>query len=402
MIASKVSFSYTNEHVTEERFMQKIMKNKVEDDELGIFGAEKYFKGVIDEERLRTSNNGVRCGSNRPQEKHEEPEPEPCPMPKPKTLSSVHSESSWDSRRGLLVGKGPNGNNRSKKTSVKSLLASLGCNCSDKGSVKITEAKQPVKGGDSGQKPKSLSSKRADEDVTIKREDCFTFPVLNPSMANVKYPGLPKTIREQELEQEQEGVKFVSLEKKLTMLNWDGSTPRPEILDISRNGGQDDTGSDGSSDLFEIESFSTNENNLFLAGQAIENNIYAPSEASVDWSVATASVADFSTPENLTVSKNVKGSGILSGCTSLKAVRISGDEHSMTSGGKVAVIVSPARREWCNRLDSATPVAKIQADTKLICAGSGLHISQNGFGVARPVHRTQSTHVSSHHMYMKQ
>ncbi|KAI3696404.1 hypothetical protein L1987_79418 [Smallanthus sonchifolius] len=400
MIVSKASFFYTNEHNTGERLTLKIMKNKVEDDELGIFGAEKYFKGVIDEERLRTSSNNVRCGSNRQQEKHEEPEP--CQMPKPKTPSSVRSESSWDSRRGLLVGKWPNGNNRSKKTSVKSLLASLGCNCSDKGSVKITEAKQPVKGGDSGQKPKSLSSKWDDENVTIQREDCFTFPVLNPPVANVKHPGLPKAIREQELECEQEGEKFTSLEKKLTMLNWGRSTPRPEILDISRNGRNDDTGSDGSSDLFEIESFSTNENNLFLAGQAIENK-YAPSEASVDWSVATASMADFSTPEDLMVSKNVKGSGILSGCTSVKAVRISGDEHSMPSGAKkAAVIVGPTRREWCNRLDSATPAAKIQADTKLICAGSGLHISQNGFGVARPVHRTQSTHVSSPHMYMKQ
>ncbi|KAD2393678.1 hypothetical protein R6Q59_012023 [Mikania micrantha] len=377
MIALKPSFSYANNHAIEERFARNVNKNKVEDNELGIFEAEKYFKGVIDEERLKTSNHGVHCGSNRPQDKHEEP----CPMPKPKPPSSVRSESSWNSRRGLLVSNGLNGSNNTKKISVKSLLASLGCKCSDKGSVKITEAKQPVKGGDSGQKTKPLSSKRAGEDVTIKREDCFTFPVLNPSTADVKLIKLPEVKREKGC-----------LETKLTMFNWDGVAPRAE---------NNDTGSDRSSDLFELESFSTNENsmflaqqeteNMFLAQQETENNMYEPSEASVDWSVVTASMADFSTPEDLVVKRNVKGSGILSGCTSLKAVRVSGDEHRVTGGG-----VSLARQEWCSRFDSTTPVAKIQANTKLICSGSGsgLHISQKGFDLAR-------THASSY-LYRKQ
>ncbi|KAJ0677632.1 putative protein PHYTOCHROME KINASE SUBSTRATE [Helianthus annuus] len=350
MLAPDAPISYTTEE--EDRLTLKMMKNKLEDGELGVFGAEKYFKGVIDEELVKTSNTGGRYEQYRPPEKHEEP----CVIPKPKTPSSVRSESSWNSGKGLLVNNGPNGNNHSKKTSVKSLLASLGCKCRDKGSVKVREAKQPVKDVDSGQNTKPVSSKRADEDVNIKREDCFTFPVLNP--------------------------------------------PIEEILDSSRNEGQTDTGSDGSSDLFEIESFSTNENNSFLAGQAMKNSAYAPSEASVAWSVATASVADFSTPEDLVVTRNVKGnSGILSGCKSVKAVRISGDERG--SNEKAGVVVSSARREWCNRLDSETPVAKIQADTKLICAGSGLHISQNGFGVARPVHKTHSKHASSHHLYLK-
>ncbi|KAI3817397.1 hypothetical protein L1987_11187 [Smallanthus sonchifolius] len=418
MIVSDASCSYANGGTT---------KKNVEVDELGVFGAEKYFKGVTDEEVLRTSNNGVRYHPNRPQEEHTGV---PCRLAKSKTVSSVRSDSSWNSRRGLLVS---NGNNQSKKTSFRSwlaslacncndkvkqpskggdlgqkasfrsLLANLGCNCNHKDSVKITEIKQPVKGSNSGQKIRSLSSRWADEDVNIRREDCFTFPVLNPSMVDTKHP------KPLEVEQEHEGKRSFGLERKLTMLNLNIATPKAEVLESSRNAGQNDTGSDASSDLFELESFTTNENNSFLAQQETENNGYAPSEASVDWSVVTASVSDFSAPQDLTVSTKQRAlsdgkvsSGILSRCTSLKAVRVSGDEEGVISGGdKAAVVVSPARREWCHRLDSATLIAKIQEDNRLIGAGSDLHKSQIGVRVARSVHHIHSTHASNH-SYMQQ
>ncbi|KAI3516430.1 hypothetical protein L1887_15345 [Cichorium endivia] len=424
-------------YATQERFILKLShpqinaKKKVEDDELGIFGAEKYFTGAIDEDLRRTSDNKIpHCLPNRPQEKHEKP----CPAPKPKTpyaTPSVRSESSWNSRRGLLVS---NGNDRRKRNGVKSLLASLGCNCTDKASVKITDnkvhvkgaVKEPSKAADLAQKPKSLSSRWADEDVygkkfefdalNIKREDCFTFPVLHSSMPDGKHSELP------EVEERYSSAVFgspakksFSLERKLTMLNWDGVTPRAEIIDISRNGGHNDTGSDASSDLFEIESFSTNENNLFLARQALENNEarpsnvtgYAPSEASVDWSIVTASAADFSTVDDSRVTRTVKpkgdtervkGSGILSGCKSHKAVRVSGDEHCMIGRGeKVVSMAAPARKEWLRRLDSVTPVAKFQADTKLVGVGSDSNRGQNGFGIARSVPWTHA----SHHLYIQ-
>lgn len=406
MIASEKrtsSFEYSNGCTTEERYMLKLtrpqigMKKKVEEDELGIFGAEKYFKGVIDEDLLRASNNKSvhvhaydHNHSIRPHEEHEEL----YQGNKPKTPPSVRSESSWNSRKGLLVS---NGNDRRKKNGVKSLLASLGCNCNDQESVKITDkkvnvkeaVKQPVKVGDLVPKRKPLSSTWVDEDVNIKREDCFTFPVMNSSMADVKHPELP------EEERGREGKKSFTLDRKLTMLNWGGVTPKAENIDISRNGGQNDTGSDASSDLFEIESFSTNENNSFLARQAVDKmNDYAPSEVSIDWSVVTASVADYSTPDDLIVSRTV------SGCKSHKAVRVSSDEQRMAGGGeKAAVMVVPARREWCRRLNSITPVAKIQADNKLIGAGS-VSIGQNRFDTTRSIPFTHSTHAS-HQLYMQ-
>ncbi|CAI9297108.1 unnamed protein product [Lactuca saligna] len=415
-------------YATQERFIIKLShpqintKKKVQDDELGIFGAEKYFTGAIDEELNKTAHYR---GSNRPQEKHEEPCPKPKLTTPPSGTPSVRSESSWNSRRGLLAS---NGNEHKKKTGVKSLFASLGCNCNDNASVKVTNnkvrvneaVKPPVKTGDLGHKTKSLSNRWADDDVpmkkfefdelNLKRDDCFTFPVLNSSMADGKHSEPP----ELELHYSSEvfgspGKKSFSLERKLTMLNWDGVTPRADIIDISRNGGHNDTGSDASSDLFEIESFSTNENNSFLSRQALENsegrpsnvNGYAPSEASVDWSVVTACAADFSTADDFAVARTVKakgdtervkGSGILSGCHSHKAVRVSGDEYCMTGGGdKVAGIAAPSRREWCRRLDSVTPIAKIHADTKLVGVGSDSNRGQNGFGTTRSVPRMHAS-----------
>lgn len=437
------SFSYLNnnqQHFTI-KLAQSPRKTNLQDDEIGIFGAEKYFTGAIDDDHLLLTTSNNNHPAHPPQQKHQPP----CPSPKQKT-PSVRSESSWNSRKGLLATTTTTNDHR-KKNCVKSLLATLGCNCNDKDSVNVTEnkfyikepVKHPVKASDLPQNTKSLSSRWADEDVhgnnemNIKREDCFTFPVLNSSMPDGNHPQLPQVEREKKITTREnsnssevfgspvleKGKKSFSLERKLNMLNWDGVTPRAEVMDISRNGGHNDAASDASSDLFEIESFSTNENNSFLAKQASENNDarpsnangYAPSEASVDWSVVTASVADFSTVEDSTViqrvkagadTERVKGSGILSGCKNLKAVRVSGDEHCMTDGGeKAAVMVAPTMREWCRRLESVTPITKIQADTKLVGAGSDTHRGQNGFGTARSIPRMHSTHAS-HHLYIQQ
>ncbi|XP_076884053.1 protein PHYTOCHROME KINASE SUBSTRATE 1-like [Bidens hawaiensis] len=263
MIASNASPSHSNKDTTKERSMPKLAEKSIEDDELGVFEAEKYFKGVIDEEHLRTSNNIVHHHSNRPRS-----------SPKSKSMSRACSESSSNSMRGLLVSN--TGNIKpSKKPYFKNLLASIGCNCNNKDSVMITKLKHPLKG---------------------------------------------KNKKGEILELSRKG----------------GHEAKGEILERSRNKEQNDTGSDASSDLFEIGNFLTNENNLFLARQAIDDKGYAPSEVSVVWSVVTTSVSSF---------PNVSG------------------------GKKVAVVTTSTGRDWCHRLDSVTPVAKIQAHNKLICKG---------------------------------
>ncbi|KAI3720236.1 hypothetical protein L6452_21149 [Arctium lappa] len=356
-------------------------KKKVEDGEIGIFGAEKYFKGAMDEQLPRTPQpiKPANYDTKNLQAKDEEP-------PKLKAESatpSVRSESSCNSQSGLLVNNGGNQrvhrSRREKSSTVKSLLASLGCNCNDKASVTITEnqvhvAKPPAKAGD------------FDDKMNKKREDCFAFPVLNARLAvktaiPEEVEGGVTRIKTRRNTSEvygspilEKGKKSFSLERKLTKLNWDGVTPRAENIDISNNAEGNDAASDASSDLFEIESFSTNGNSSFLARQVSNGrssnatlpNGYASSEASIAWSVVTASVTGFSiisdyedtrTFKTHNMERMIKGTGILSGCNSHKSVRVAG-EHLVVSGGdKAGVTVGTTTKE---RL----PVVKFQAESK--------------------------------------
>lgn len=359
------------------------LKKKVEDGEIGIFGAEKYFKGAMDEQLPRTPHSikPTNYHPNNLQGKGEEP-------PKPQTRSatpSVRSEASWNSRSGLLPNGGHNQQTRQSKrektSSVKSLFSSLGCNCNDKASIKIAEnkviVKEPVK-----PPTKVYAGGFNDNKVSIKRDDCFAFPVLNSNTHPTVKTEIPKVeeedithVRTRRNSSEafgspilENGKKSFSLEKKLTMLNWDGVTPRSEKIDMI--GEHNDAGSDASSDLFELESFSTNGNNAFLARQfsngrssnATLQNGYAPSEASIAWSVVTESAAGFSIISdyedtrtsktlNMPTTKNVKANGdmdravkgttgILSGCNSHKSVRVAGEHVIVSNGEKTAVTVS--------------------------------------------------------------
>ncbi|KAL0285663.1 UNVERIFIED_CONTAM: protein PHYTOCHROME KINASE SUBSTRATE 3 [Sesamum angustifolium] len=74
------------------------------------------------------------------------------------------------------------------------------------------------------------------------------------------------------------------MERKLSMLTWD-AIPKGQNLTTSTVGSGticDDMASDASSDLFEIEN---------ISGSIIT---VRPSEASIQWSVVTASAADYS------------------------------------------------------------------------------------------------------------
>lgn len=125
-----------------------------------------------------------------------------------------------------------------------------------------------------------------------------------------------------------------SLEKKLAMLSWDHT-----------NNNNDEANSDCSSDLFEIESL-TKQTNPF---QSPTPSYYAPSEASVEWSVVTASALDFDErristtsparvaappPRRVGVNEPVavvvqkRRSGSLLGCKSEKAVRVAEDNSN--------------------------------------------------------------------------
>ena len=198
------------------------------------------------------------------------------------------------------------------------------------------------------------------------------------------------------------------------MLSWDAA-PRVEDHEFSVPSGvnYNDTESDASSDLFEIESV-TGKANPFLARQASDANsgcvtpttCYAPSEASIEWSVVTASAADVSVMsdcEELRPTKAVSSaiidaktktnkeiqkrrSGILLGCKSHKAVRVAGDAYKTIEKANVYP-------QMQRSLDSFTPVTRFQAETKLTGFNSSIAIATRTRSHSLP--RPQSPHATN-------
>lgn len=333
-----------------------IRKNKTDDDrEIDVFDAQKYFnEGLNPSPQVGTTKNSSIQHLN----KDDPIEIFAIKDRTPIAALSVRSESSWNSRSSLLhTTINPRNHHQPRKGNRKSFLATIGCNCScaDKYSVDIDDDKSSKstrsRQGDKITSDHNLVRKsqsdytcvRFDEaELRVNSEGHFSFPVFNSR----NHPA--KTELKQEEDEffssaiKNNGENCLSLEEKLTIMNWDAIAPPGLSDDINikipsiSSEMHNDSDSDASSDLFEIESFS-------------KGNRYAPSEASVEWSVVTASVADFSV---LSDSEEVKpkrvgpnsktGSSkdtskarpsILSGCKSQKAVRIVGDAHRSNEQG---------------------------------------------------------------------
>lgn len=281
-------------------------KNSTDDREIDVFDAEKYF------------NEGLNCvptddPKNLPSDekkKLDEPVDEPV-VPKVSTLKSTRSETSSTNSRSALLRNHSRKLQPRKSLIRKGFLSSISCsNCScvGKNSLEIDGS--------------SLDNNSRDH--------------------SVKKPG-----NHQALEPFQKSrANSLTLEKKLNLMSWAGE-------DIKIPNDNDDNDSDASSDLFEIESISRGK--PFFSRQASgRTTCYAPSEASIEWSVVTASAADFSTLSDseefrphasvdktprrsdqnhqIINSKTIKEipkfrPGILSGCKSHKAVGVAGDAH---------------------------------------------------------------------------
>ncbi|XP_021890636.1 protein PHYTOCHROME KINASE SUBSTRATE 1 [Carica papaya] len=369
---------------------------KEEDEEIGVFGAERYFNGGIEDTSPRITkidpkiyqymkDGKVGPGHVRPKMQLGTP--------------SLLSESSWNSQSALLknsVVRNPP-RRKTKKGNGKSFLTILGCKycyCSDKESVDIDDEHVGElsfnRSANSVQVPGKAASREApiktsldlvhvngtvSTDPGLSKDNCFSFPTMKSEVGI--HRNLPIKTKFQDFEEIprkslevfgspalQKRNKGLSLEtRKLTMLSWNG-TPRmdqeQEFSTISAN--HNDADSDASSDLFEIDSL-TGKPNPFLARQTSDATSgcvtpttgYAPSEASIEWSVVTASAADFSSVisdfeelrssraitspvRNVSSNKNLKARAnkdmihkhkpsSLLGCKSQKAVRVAGDAH---------------------------------------------------------------------------
>ncbi|KAG8654103.1 protein PHYTOCHROME KINASE SUBSTRATE 1 [Manihot esculenta] len=429
-----------------------------EDEEIGVFGAEKYFNGGIDEDSPRISRTVIPRKYHLPPKKDAQLNDHMVPI-KPSVhpaTPSVHSESSSNSQSALL--RSVHRRTLQTKTNKvrgkigKNIFAALGCkcSCSDKDSIDvddehvgeisfkkstnaamlqgkaITEEECIKAGLDLDHKPRSRSQLEGLEKLGtgMNKENSFRYPTSNSEAGN-----LPK-----KLQLQQESIKprkslevFGSpvhgrrsqsfrIERRLSMLSWDAAAPRMEEIDYSATSGgvYNDNDSDASSDLFEIESL-TGKVTPFLTRQGSDDvtsgcltptTCYAPSEASIEWSVVTASAADFSVMSDLEELKppttassspikaflnsaNAKSgigkdsprrrrSSILLGCNSHQAVSVAGDAYKTNDN---ASFDSRTRRTS----GFYEPVTRFQAETKPM----GFHPRQR--------QHVLSTHLQSFH-----
>ncbi|KAL2546764.1 Protein PHYTOCHROME KINASE SUBSTRATE 1 [Forsythia ovata] len=390
-------------------------RKKAEDREIDVFTADKYFN--------EGANNGP-ITKELPNQQHKKKDPLQIFDIKEKAriqTRSIPSESSWNSRSALLLNI-PRNQQPCRKSNKKSFLASIACNCScnDKNSVEIDDytgdnyfnksvssrvdngkEKQELENSDTVPRKEDWQCKELDGiRAKLKTDDHFSFPVSNLKTGN---PAVKTELQEAEDNSMRKSLEVFGspilesgknssiLEKRLTMLNWDTISPRVEEIEIpsSSNGIHNDSDSDTSSDLFEIESLSKNAN-PFLTRQASDCNsvsscithttCYAPSEASIEWSVITASAADFSTMSDTEELRSTTATiaypqktvlnppkwrrpSILSGCKSHTAVRVAGDAFPN------------ARRH--NQTESFTPVTRFHAESKM--TGFNKRNSQNSF-----------------------
>lgn len=202
----------------------------------------------------------------------------------------------------------------------------------------------------------------------------FSFPVLNSGIANLK---VDKQFKDEEVQvdprnsievfgstkaKKRDNI-AINMERKLSILTWD-AIPKVQSLVTTSFGSSalcDDMASDASSDLFEIENISGIDHAVLSRQESCKTSCmspttqYAPSEASIQWSVVTASAADFSSvvsdyedasvsvkgrmipghvrnknncPKKVDMKEPPKsGSSKLLGCRNHKAVRVAEPTH---------------------------------------------------------------------------
>ncbi|KAL2455469.1 Protein PHYTOCHROME KINASE SUBSTRATE 3 [Abeliophyllum distichum] len=259
-------------------------RTKYKDDEIGVFGADNYFKVKLDRVRAEPP-----VGSRNP--------------------SVCSQESSWSSQNASLQNTCRiETQTRQKKRFVRRFFAGLCCQgpCFNKKSFHINEIVAP--GTISESKPTRTGSKRVDH---------FTFPIPNTGAENLT---VEEESKEEKLDEPRRSLEVFSLgsssvkgdvarnlERKLSMLTWDAFPKSGQNLTISTPANTticDDMASDASSDLFEIENISgtaysklkleSDQDHMSSCMSPSPTMQYAPSEASIEWSVVTASAADYS------------------------------------------------------------------------------------------------------------
>ncbi|KAG5062742.1 hypothetical protein JHK85_003925 [Glycine max] len=437
---------------------------KEDDGEIGVFEAEKYFNGEEIGSPPRVADNDA--NKHRPQ-KDEQTALVTRKYKVQNGTPSVRSESSLNSQSALLQSAVRNSSrNMKSKLHRKSFLAGLGCKCycSDKNSVDISDHAGEISFSKNSSHGKTTSRNMFNADpeanhsvkvtrphaaeisinkdvyfqrpeklgVGLSKENSLALSGLNSSSGNN-----PAKMQLQQVEKSRNSLevfgspilssrsKSLSFDKRLAKTSsssWDAA-PKIEETDFSANSGgnYNDADSDASSDLFEIESL-TGKSNSFFLGRSSSNVVsscaspttcYAPSEVSIEWSVATASALEYSamsdyddqrsigtTRSPITtslVSSNGKPKvvvketqrrrpSMLLGCKSQKAVGVALD--AFTTYEKTSSNANSRRRS-----DTFPQVTEFKTETTKEGSFGARHNKQHAYAT-NPLQRSLSPHPS--------
>ncbi|EOA19406.1 hypothetical protein CARUB_v10001066mg [Capsella rubella] len=360
-----------------------------EDTELSIFEAKSYFSETGSDEKCQTRNlSGPRFSS--------------VSSAKVSSFTVGHtasSEASWNSQTGLLCNKNRQGSDRDGRGSSKKgprwFFRRRTCPCSSSKSVQVQESKPRIAVPKTGS-DRVVSNRIVHHHQTISSPEPIRLTIPSNTVtrsieytenrearapvSNFSFPTLTETSNSSENPKNpvMNTIKPVLVEPVLHPI-------KPVLNQTSPKGATTDeeATSDASSDLFEIESFSTQHAARPWAPSASRDSIdetmsefgYEPSEASVTWSVMTAEPASavaasfsrigLSPSSSLVVTGfDKKRTGSLS-CRYEKAVMVSGGQRLVQPLKSVSFQKDVAEKVFCNNGSSKQCVtSRDMLDTK--------------------------------------
>ncbi|XP_073037944.1 protein PHYTOCHROME KINASE SUBSTRATE 1-like [Primulina eburnea] len=280
-------------------FCQEIPK----DGEISVFGADRYFNMKLDHQAgvpKHDFKNKVMADI-----------PFLGPNARLRTPSLCSEESRWNSQGALFPSVSRIGTQtKQKKAFGRRIFAGFGCPgpCFHRKDVSINEM---VADGTAyyGSKPARTGSERVDTLTFIPPPNLVTedTSAVKKQLQILVEPRNSIEVFGSRSAASLKGDVATNMERKLSMLTWDaipkGGKQNHRTSTIGHSTSLDDMASDASSDLFEIENTSGSMYLPLTADQATDDQMsscmspmshYAPSEASIQWSVVTASAADFS------------------------------------------------------------------------------------------------------------
>lgn len=292
--------------------------------EISVFGAERYFSMMLEDDTPRVLvdyNNTSRAGRQRQKQ---------TKTSRPGTPSTC-SEASWNSQTAFLPSRRRNhAQNKKKKVNGKKIFSGFSCNgsCSDQKSIHVHEVnvgrggRNPARdfrkqsfGSDHNPVKQSQPRFKAKDHELLHHYPSFEGSQKQDHFAFANFAAKEEKKAKQKEEEEEEeprkslevfgsqmmkggDIVALNLERRLSMLSWD-AIPKAQSLSITSGNSEmidEDTESDASSDLFEIENLPGTGQPLMFTKQASDGmsmastTKYESTETSIDWSVVTANV----------------------------------------------------------------------------------------------------------------